>query len=421
MREDRSVRLARSAGVLLHPTSLPAGRLDREAYRFVDWLAAAGQSWWQMLPLGPPDEFGSPYRSPSAFAASPALLAKPDARVTAAEIEDFVARHAYWTGTGRLRRRRGDRRPGALRAGVGSAARVRRRARRPAHRRRADLRLRRGRRLAGWPELFATGEVAGAPPDALSANGQLWGNPLYDWPAHRATGYRWWRERFRRTFELVDLCRVDHFRGFVSYWAIPARAQDREARPLAARAGPRAVPRGRARARRAAADRRGPRRDHAARLPAARRARPAGHGGPPVGFRRLTRATRTGRRTTSATRSSTRARTTPTRVAGFFGGEPVAVGADRDRVPLARVARDRPGAGRARARQRGADEPPRHRDGQLAVAARARPAHAGARATPAPARGERTAARPRSRSRRRCPRRGSRSRTASASASRSTA
>jgi 4-alpha-glucanotransferase len=76
---------------------------------------------------------------------------------------------------------------------------------------------------ACWPELFSRGEVAGAPPDALNANGQRWGNPLYDWPIHRATGYHWWRERFRRTFELVDLCRIDHFRGFVSYWAIPAR------------------------------------------------------------------------------------------------------------------------------------------------------------------------------------------------------
>src|SRR5437870_671313 len=98
MREDHRVRLKRAAGILLHPTSLPSGRLDREAYRFVDWLAAAGQSWWQMLPLGPPDEFGSPYRSPSGFAASAQLLAKPDARVTAAEIEDFVGRHAYWAG-----------------------------------------------------------------------------------------------------------------------------------------------------------------------------------------------------------------------------------------------------------------------------------------------------------------------------------
>jgi 4-alpha-glucanotransferase len=223
MREDRSVRLARSAGVLLHPTSLPSGRLDREAYRFVDWLAAAGQSWWQMLPLGPPDQFDSPYRSPSAFAASPALLAKPDARVTAAEIEDFVARHPYWTGTWasfaggdaiadqvRFEREWGALRAYAAERGVRLIGDV------PIYV--SDE----GADFAGWPELFTSGEVAGAPPDALSANGQFWGNPLYDWPAHRATGYRWWRERFRRTYELVDLCRIDHFRGFVSYWAIPA-------------------------------------------------------------------------------------------------------------------------------------------------------------------------------------------------------
>ena len=63
--------------------------------------------------------------------------------------------------------------------------------------------------------------VAGAPPDGLSAVGQLWGNPLYDWSALRAEGYRWWIERLRRTFELVDVARIDHFRGFVSYWAVP--------------------------------------------------------------------------------------------------------------------------------------------------------------------------------------------------------
>ena len=98
MRKDQNVELPRSAGVLLHPTSLPSGKLDRDAYRFVDWLEAAGQSWWQVLPLGPPDEFGSPYRSPSAFAASPQLLARPEARVTAGEVEDFVARHPFWAG-----------------------------------------------------------------------------------------------------------------------------------------------------------------------------------------------------------------------------------------------------------------------------------------------------------------------------------
>jgi 4-alpha-glucanotransferase len=224
MRKDRSVRLARSAGILLHPTSLPSGKLDREAYRFVDWLAAAGQSWWQVLPLGPPDEFGSPYRSPSAFAASPQLLARPGARVAAAEVEDFVARHPYWSGI--WARFAGDdaiadqvrfeREWGALRAyGADRGVRLI-----------GDLPIYvsdQGADVAGWPELFASGEVAGAPPDRLSATGQLWGNPLYDWPVHRATGYRWWRERFRRTAELVDLCRVDHFRGFVSYWAVPER------------------------------------------------------------------------------------------------------------------------------------------------------------------------------------------------------
>jgi 4-alpha-glucanotransferase len=224
MGEDQNVDLVRSAGILLHPTSLPSGKLDREAYRFVDWLAAAGQSWWQVLPLGPPDEFRSPYRSPSAFAASPRLLARPEERVTAREVEDFVARHPYWTGSW-----------ARFADGAAIADQVR------FEREWAALRTYaadRGIRLigdlpiyvsdegadhAGWPELFARGEVAGAPPDALSANGQRWGNPLYDWPAHRATGYRWWRERLRRTFELVDLCRIDHFRGFVSYWAIPER------------------------------------------------------------------------------------------------------------------------------------------------------------------------------------------------------
>src|SRR6266849_11050420 len=93
-----AVHLPRSAGIFLHPTSLPGGRLDEEAYRFVDWLEAAGQSWWQVLPLGPPDEFGSPYRTASAFAGSPNLLAVPKAPVSQEEIESFVARHPYWSG-----------------------------------------------------------------------------------------------------------------------------------------------------------------------------------------------------------------------------------------------------------------------------------------------------------------------------------
>jgi len=218
------VKLDRSAGVLLHPTSLPNGVLDEEAYRFVDWLAAAGQSWWQVLPLGPPDEFDSPYRARSAFAGSPGLLAKPKAPVSNEEIEDLVARHAFWiggwarfAGRGALENEvRFQREWQALRA-YGAERGVRVMGDVPIYV--ADV----GADVQTWPELFAGGEVAGAPPDALSASGQLWGNPLYDWPAHRASGYRWWIERFRRVFELVDLARIDHFRGFVSYWAVPEK------------------------------------------------------------------------------------------------------------------------------------------------------------------------------------------------------
>ncbi len=66
--------------------------------------------------------------------------------------------------------------------------------------------------------------VAGVPPDYFSADGQLWGNPLYDWSAHAAEKYAWWLSRLRASFELCDVVRIDHFRGFESYWSVPANA-----------------------------------------------------------------------------------------------------------------------------------------------------------------------------------------------------
>lgn len=223
----------RSSGVQLHLTSLPGGRLGPEARAFVDWLAEAGQSWWQMLPLGPPDRYGSPYKASSAFAAWHGFLEAPDAEVTPEEIDAFAERHEFWMGS--LPRRmwadqvRFDREWAALR----TYARER------------------GVRLIGdvpiyvapgghdqkaWPELFVDGVVAGVPPDAFTAAGQRWGNPIYDWPALQRRGYRWWVERFRRVFELYDIARIDHFRGFVAYWAVPA--EDRDARGGTWRRGP---------------------------------------------------------------------------------------------------------------------------------------------------------------------------------------
>jgi 4-alpha-glucanotransferase len=220
------MNLPRSSGILLHVTSLPGGRLGPAAYAFVDWLEAAGQSWWQVLPLGPPDRTGSPYTSSSAFAAWRGLLAEPEAPVSARELDGFRARHAFWiddwerfAGAGSVADQvRFEREWSALRRyGAERGVRLI-----------GDIPLYVGRRSAdhlSHPGLFQRGFVAGAPPDALSATGQLWGNPLYDWPALRREGYRWWIERLRRASELADLSRIDHFRGFVAYWSVPARAR----------------------------------------------------------------------------------------------------------------------------------------------------------------------------------------------------
>jgi 4-alpha-glucanotransferase len=221
------VRLTRSLGVALHPTSLPGGRLGEEAFAFVDWLHEAGARWWQVLPLNPPDAFGSPYASASAFAGWGGVLADPDAHVGAAEARAFRGRERTWlddwvafAGGGALSEQvRFAREWGSLRAYAAE----------------------RGVRIIGdvpiyvaaggcdhtaHPELFwpLDEEVAGAPRDALNRDGQLWGNPLYDWEALARTGYRWWIDRMRRALELADLFRIDHFRGFAAYWAVPAGA-----------------------------------------------------------------------------------------------------------------------------------------------------------------------------------------------------
>ena len=217
----------RSSGVLLHVTSLPGGRLGPEAYEFVDWLEAAGQSWWQVLPLNPPDAFGSPYTSASAFATWRELLAEPDAPVSRQELRRFRRRHAYWIED--WERFAG---PAATADEVRFEREwnaLRRYAAERGIRLIGDIPIyiaERSADVAAHPELFAEGLVAGAAPDVSHPEGQLWGHPVYDWRELRREGYRWWIERFRRTLELVDVARVDHFRGFVAYWAIPAGETD---------------------------------------------------------------------------------------------------------------------------------------------------------------------------------------------------
>lgn len=258
----------RSAGVLLHVTSLPSGRIDDDCLRWLDFMAVAGLSVWQMLPLVIPDANGSPYQSPSAFASDPALLPADDAPVAESDVDAFHARHSDWLDDFALfellKRRFGeqawvdwpvelrDRDPQALEEVRSHAKRELRRVIEQQYRlERAWRRVRAhadglGIRLFGdipifiahdsadtWsrPGDFMLGadgrptHVTGVPPDYFAESGQRWGNPHYRWDRMEADGFSWWLARMRRQFELFDLVRIDHFRGLVAVWMIDAACE----------------------------------------------------------------------------------------------------------------------------------------------------------------------------------------------------
>ena len=312
------MRFPRSSGILLHPTSLPGaygiGDLGPWAFRFVDMLADAGQTFWQTLPLGPTGYGDSPYQCFSAFAGNP-LLISPDSllqqghlapadlndlpefasdsvdfgRVIAfksallrrafesfasdggcrdATYLDFCARAGPWLDDFALfmalkEHHAGrewtawepelvSRRPEALagwRDRLASTIEYHRYLQYEFHRQWTSLRDRahsHGILLVGdipifvahdsadvWshPEFFYLDDsgrptvVAGVPPDYFSETGQLWGNPLYRWEQLAETGFEWWVDRFRTILEMVDVIRLDHFRGFEAYWEVSAREQ----------------------------------------------------------------------------------------------------------------------------------------------------------------------------------------------------
>ena len=304
--------MQRSAGILLPISSLPSpygiGCFSQEAYDFVDWLKEAGQTYWQILPLGVTSYGDSPYQSFSAFAGNPYFISL-DALVeegvlTADECKkahfgrkaDDINYSRLYTERGRLLRLAysrsdighnevftafceknkwwlddfalfmavKDRFEGKPWIEWAEDIRLRWQPAMDYYRRelyfeveyhkylqfKFDEQWRRlkayanskGIRIIGdipiyvaldsadaWanPGLFQLDQenlptaVAGVPPDGFSPTGQLWGNPLYRWEAHRATGYQWWITRLWYCFELYDVVRIDHFRGFDEYFSIP--------------------------------------------------------------------------------------------------------------------------------------------------------------------------------------------------------
>jgi 4-alpha-glucanotransferase len=319
----------RSSGILLHITSLPCrygiGDLGPVAFKFADFLRAAGQNYWQILPLNHTTAKTrySPYNCFSAFAGNP-LLISPDllhreGYLTKAEIgdvpslpadrvdygrvvsykgrllntafdrfrtnaksadyESFIRAHAAWlepyaTFVALKQRLKGrtwcdwptslrDFGPKVLELGLETALSAKSQSaiidRRSIERERflqyvfykQYLDLKRycnaqGIQVAGdipiyvaydsadvWshPDLFKLSASrkprfhAGVPPDYFSRTGQLWGNPVYDWQRMEQTNFEWWMQRMKHNLFLFDLVRIDHFRGLIAYWEVPARHQ----------------------------------------------------------------------------------------------------------------------------------------------------------------------------------------------------
>lgn len=308
----------RTAGVLLHVSSLPSetgiGNFGAAAYRFVDFLEAAGLSIWQMCPLGPTGYGDSPYQCFSAFAGNPyfidlqplvadgliedtdldalRILSKKQVNYGAlhenfwtvlhhayncfkksgendlveyGSFRDFRKTHVQWIEDYALFL--------ALKSKFGGRPWTEwpsefsdyRKARKQsltdevlesveAHifyqylffgqlKQLRSYATAKGVQIFGDVPIFVALDsadvwanrtlfqlkkdgtpkaVAGVPPDYFSEEGQLWGNPLYDWDVHLETGFAWWIERIKATMEFYDIVRLDHFRGFESYWSVPA-------------------------------------------------------------------------------------------------------------------------------------------------------------------------------------------------------
>ena len=311
----------RSAGILLHPTSLPGkfgiGDLGNEAFKFIDFLVQAGQKLWQVFPLGPTGYGDSPYQCFSAFAGNPLIISpeklKEDGFLSDEELntpfesdpkkidygkvidfkksllkkayknfssnsnglekefEKFCREHTEWLDDFSLFMACKDHHNGNVWSSWEKGLVQREESALNQWKKKLSDEIRyqkfvqfiffrqwkavreyangQGIKVIGdmpifiaydssdlWSnkELFTVDDegkltfVAGVPPDYFSSTGQLWGNPLYKWDVMEKDDFLWWRKRFSSLFELVDIVRIDHFRGFEAYWKVPGDAKTAE-------------------------------------------------------------------------------------------------------------------------------------------------------------------------------------------------
>ncbi len=308
----------RKSGILMHISSLPSkygiGNFGRAAYDFVDRLVSAGQSMWQILPLGPTGFGDSPYQSFSTYAGNPYFIdlekliekgwlkksecdriyrgtdessvdyhmlyqtrfsllkkaygvAKSEGFFKKKEYRSFLWKNEFWLSDYALYMAIKDKFSG--KSFMEWPKKLRERAKEALkefqmHNEEqvefhqflqyeffsqwSELKQYAGHHgieIIGdipiyvafdsadtWanPHLFQLTDkgypkaIAGCPPDGFAEDGQLWGNPLYDWDAHKKEGFAWWISRIRHCFEMVDVLRIDHFRGFDEYFSIPYKA-----------------------------------------------------------------------------------------------------------------------------------------------------------------------------------------------------
>jgi len=276
----------RRGGVLLHVSSLPGrhgiGDLGPSALRFVDWLAAAGIGWWQMLPIGPVGPGNSPYSSASSFAIEPLYLSLETLaqegwlpHADSAGPAALRTGNTRWAAARRFKEprfkkacrnftKKGGSRSRRFRSFEKSAAwleewldsqssdardlerflqfaldlqwsHLRAAAKKKRIQLLGDIPIFVGAGSAAVtsrPELFLLDRkkqprvLTGCPPDFYNPDGQLWGHAHYAWKAHEAEDFAWWRARVRRQLELFDAVRIDHFIGFHRAWQVPAQDEN---------------------------------------------------------------------------------------------------------------------------------------------------------------------------------------------------